>query len=95
MKPLDAPLDDSEAAQAPRRAAMATRLAAAGVETVSELSPFHGRAITYDGVAGTVIYVHDAEDRFAADLLDGRRAWGATSEIVDADGLLTFTNAEG
>ena len=42
-----------------------------------------------------MVYVHDTEDRFAADLLDGRRAWGVTSALVDADGLLTFTNAEG
>lgn len=89
------PLDTSDDAQDARRAAMATRLADAGVVTVSELSPFHGRAIVYDGVAGAVVYVHDTEDRFAADLLDGRRAWGVTSALVDADGLLTFTNAEG
>lgn len=87
-------LDTSDEAQDARRAAMATRLAAAGVDTVSELSPFHGRAITYDGVAGTVIYVHDTEDRFAADLLDSRRVWGATSALVDAGGLLTFTTPE-
>lgn len=95
MKSLDTPLDTSEEAQAPRRAAMLARLQQAEVETVSELSPLHERAIIYDGVAGAVIYIHDTEDRFAADLIDGRRVWGTTSELVDADGLLTFTNVEG
>lgn len=88
------PLDTSDEAQTLRREAMIARLTEAGVSTVSELSPLHGRPIEYDGVAGTVFYVHDSEDRFAADLIDGRRVWGTTSLVVDG-AVLAYTTPEG
>jgi hypothetical protein len=85
------PLDTSEPAQAARRQAMQARLAEAKVGSVSELSPLFGKPIAYDGVAGTICYVDDKGERFACDLSDGRRPWGSTAGLVEADGAFTFT----
>ena len=89
----DSELDISDEAQDARRAAMAERLLLAGVETVSELSPFYGRAILFDGQPAIVIY--EVDGRFSARYdADGRRPWGATADIVDADGVLTYASPE-
>lgn len=83
--------DTDDDAQEARIKLMTERMAEVGAATVSELSPFFGRPIVVDGVAGIVNYVHDTEDRASADLLDKRRVWFFTSRIHDDGAMLTAT----